>query len=187
MSKTKITPIIKKALTKVFFISLLVLLAPLSTVHAAAPAIQAVPAHLVIPNAKVEASIIKVGVTPKGNLDVPNNYKEVGWYKSGVVPGQMGSAVIDGHVDNGGATPGPFKHLKDLKAGDDIYVTMNDGSILHYAVANSDVYLTSKFPSTKIFTQSDNKYLKIITCHGTFVPRLNTYDQRLVVTAVLVA
>jgi LPXTG-site transpeptidase (sortase) family protein len=142
------------------------------------------PTHLKIPAAKVDANIIDIGVTKDGKLDVPNNYKEVGWYKYGTAPGQMGSAVLDGHVDNASTIPGPFKHLRDVKAGDDIAVSMSDGSVLHYTVTESNVYNLDKFPGEKVFHETGKQYLKIITCHGTFVPSLKTYNQRLIVTAV---
>jgi sortase A len=156
--------------------------AVLNVAQAAAPII---PTNLTIPNAKVNTNIIEVGITPKGNLDVPGNYTEVGWYKYGARPGEVGSAVLDGHVDNGGSIPGPFKHLRDLKAGDDIFVTMSDGKVLRYKVTLSEVYPTNAFPGQKVFHENDNRYLKIITCHGKFVPSLRTYDERLIVTAVL--
>ncbi len=146
----------------------------------------AVPTHLSIPDAKVSADIIEVGVTDKGNLDVPPNYTEVGWYKYGKRPGETGSAVLDGHVDDGGKVPGPFKHLRDARIGDDIYVTMSNGSVLHYRVKASKVYDLNKFPGEMVFHETGDTYLKIITCHGKFVPSIGTYNQRLIVSAVLV-
>ncbi len=144
-----------------------------------------VPLHLTIPDAYVDTSIVGVGLTSKGNLDVPHNYVDVGWYKYGPMPGETGSVVLDGHVDNGATIPGPFKHLKDLEKGDNISVAMSDGSQLHYTIVSFDVYKTDAFPSQKVFAESGKKYLKLITCHGKFVAIKGTYDQRLVVTAVL--
>jgi sortase (surface protein transpeptidase) len=146
------------------------------------------PVNLSIPNARVNAHVIPVGVTKTGNLDVPPNFVEVGWYKYGTKPGQVGNAVLDGHVDNGGSIDGVFKHLRDLNPGDDIFVNGADGAQLHFKVVHSDIYLTSKFPSDVVFNENDGKpILKIITCHGTYVPSTKTYDHRLVVTAELVS
>lgn len=147
----------------------------------------ATPTHLTIPNAKVDAKIINVGITREGNLDVPGNYKDVGWYQFGARPGEIGSAVLDGHVDNGGSIPGPFKHLRDLSIGDDIYVSLSDGTVQHYIVKESAVYDLNDFPGQKVFHETGDRYLKIITCHGKFVPKLGTYNQRLIVSAVLVS
>lgn len=146
----------------------------------------ATPVHISIPKAKVDTNIVEVGITKKGNLDVPNNYTEVGWYKYGKRPGQIGSTVLDGHVDNGAKVPGPFKHLRDLKVGDEISVTMSDGSVFNYRVQVSEVYDTTKFPGEMVFNQTGDEYLKIITCHGKYVASKKTYDKRLIVTAVRV-
>lgn len=156
-----------------------------SIINYAEAASPSVPTHLVIPNANVNTNIIEVGVTREGKLDVPNNYTEVGWYKYGTRPGEIGSAVLDGHVDNGGKIPGPFKRLRNLTQGDDIFVTMSDGKILRYVVTISEVHDTNKFPGEKVFHETGKKYLKIITCHGKFVPKMGTYNQRLIITAVL--
>ncbi|MDP3962674.1 MAG: class F sortase [bacterium] len=146
-----------------------------------------VPARIIIPTARLNTNVISVGITKEGKLDVPKNYVEAGWYKYGTVPGKIGSAVIDGHVDNGGKIPGPFKHLRLVKPGDNIYIIMNDGQFLHYSVLSADVYDTDKFPGEEVFHESGKAYLKIITCHGKFIPSIKNYDQRLIVEAVLVS
>jgi LPXTG-site transpeptidase (sortase) family protein len=142
-------------------------------------------ARLVIPKASVDAHIQNVGITSSGNLDVPPNFTDVGWYEYGPRPGQKGSVVLDGHVDNGASVKGVFKHLRDLKEGDDIYVNL-DGTTYHYRVQRTQVFATNAFPGNMIFHENDASYLKIITCHGTYVPSMKTYDQRLIVTAVLI-
>lgn len=158
-----------------------------TAVAAVQPSVIDDPTHLTIPNARVDASVIPVGVTKTNNLDVPPNFVQVGWYEYGAKPGEVGNTVLDGHVDNGGSIDGVFKHLRDLKQGDDVYVTGADGTQLHYKVDRSDVYMTAKFPSDVVFNQNNGQpTLKIITCHGTFVKAIGTYDQRLVVTAYLV-
>jgi sortase (surface protein transpeptidase) len=144
------------------------------------------PIWINIPDIKVNTNVIDVGVTATNNLDVPPNYTEVGWYKYGTKPGGVGSAVLDGHVDNGASIAGPFKRLKELTVGDEVIVTVEDGSKLKFKVTDSSVYDTDKFPGEFVFHDKSGKLLKIITCHGRFVPSLDTYDQRLIVTAVLV-
>ncbi len=150
-----------------------------------AAAQQLPPVRIVIPAAKIDAPIIPVGVTPKGNLDTPPNFVQAGWYKNGVAPGQIGSAIIDGHVDNGASIPGPFKQLKKVNIGDTIDVKNAGGQILHFVVSRIDAYKTDNFPSKQIFNDYSGALLKIITCHGKFIASKKTYDQRLVVTAIL--
>lgn len=142
------------------------------------------PTRIVIPTAQVNAEVIDIGVTKTNNLDVPPNYYQAGWYKYGPLPGNPGNAVIDGHVDNGGKVAGPFKNLRNAKVGDEITVQMSDGSNVIFVVTDASVSSYLKFPKETVFRGDNTSVLKIITCHGTFLPAADTYDQRLIVTAV---
>ena len=126
-----------------------------------------------------------VGTNGAGDMSDPSNFTDVAWYKYGTVPGQIGSAVIDGHVDNGLSLAGVFKHLKDIQSGDDIYVVTESGQKLHFVVSSVDSYPYKDAPTAQIFEQNDKAYLKLLTCTGAWVPGDRTYDHRLVVTAVL--
>jgi LPXTG-site transpeptidase (sortase) family protein len=149
----------------------------------------AIPTRIVIPAIKVDAPVIPLGVTKTGIMDVPNNFVQTGWYKDGTVPGNTGSAVIDAHVDNGGFNPtisGVFKHLRDLRAGDDVFVVAKNGSQVHFKVKSSESYLYKDVPTDELFNQNDGEYLKLITCNGAWLPEKHTYAERLIVTAEVV-
>lgn len=150
-----------------------------------APVMLAQPTHLSVPRAGVEAEIVTIGITDTGNLDVPPNLVQAGWYQFGPTPGAPGNAVIDGHVGDGGRLPGVFNKLHLLKLGDDIVITLADGTTQHFTVSQTEVYDYTKFPAESVFLGTAQPVLKIITCHGQFVPKANTYSQRLIVTAVL--
>ncbi len=108
----------------------------------------------------------------------------MGWYKYGTKPGDKGSAVIAGHVDNGLALPGVFKNLGDLKKGDDVYIhTTDDNSPIHFLVTETAVYDYNAKVSS-VFNENKAPILRLITCTGTFVRKYGTHDKRLVVTAV---
>jgi sortase A len=142
------------------------------------------PALLIIPKINVHADVEKVGITAKGNMATPRNYTDVGWYKFGVIPGEMGSAVMAGHVNNGLSFPAVFAELDLLQAGDDVYVTDITGTRLHFKITSKAVYdFNENVP--EVFTQKDGRYLKLITCTGAWQEDLRTHDKRLVVTAVL--
>lgn len=143
------------------------------------------PVRLTIPAIGVDADVQDVGIANSGNVMVPNNYTDVGWYRYGPVPGQTGSAIIDGHVNNGFGTSGVFGHLKELKAGDDIYVTYADQTTLHFRVEQVELYLLDDAPKEKIFNQTDKARLNLITCDGEWLPDRRTDDHRLVVYSVL--
>jgi sortase A len=144
------------------------------------------PQTLIIPRMNVAAPVIAMGLE-EGRMAVPNNYTEVGWYKYGTIPGNVGSAVMGAHVDDGGRTNGLFKNLKILTIGDDIYVTDTNGNKLHFRVTERKVYDRKTQVTDYVFARNDKARLNLITCHGTFLPRENTYNQRLVIFAELVS
>jgi sortase A len=139
------------------------------------------PVRLIIPALNINANVQDVGLTVAGAMGTPNNFTDVAWYKLGPEPGQLGSAVIDGHVDNGLSLAGVFKHLVDIKVGDDVYVQEKDDSKLHFIVTDIESYPYQDAPSPQIFTQTDAARLNLITCEGVWVPAGRTYDHRLVV------
>lgn len=144
------------------------------------------PSELIIPKIGVDAHIQHVGIAASGNMAVPTNYTDVGWYKLGTAPGQIGSAVIDGHVDNGFGKDAVFKHLSELAPGDDLYIKTESGAQLHFKVEDTQAYPVADMPLQKIFNSKDTARLTLITCSGTFDAKQLEYDQRRVVYAVLV-
>lgn len=139
------------------------------------------PLRLQIPSLSINARVQQVGLNAKKNMAAPTNFTDVGWYKYGTVPGQLGSAVIDGHVDNGLALSGVFKRLGDMAIGDDVYITARDGSRLHFVVTDIQSYPYTDAPSERIFSAKDAAHLNLITCAGTWIKGKRTYDERLVV------
>lgn len=144
------------------------------------------PARLLIPAIDVDATIQDVGIGKTGNMAVPTNYTDVGWYRYGTVPGQVGSAVIDGHVDNGAGLAAVFKRLSELKTGDDIYVETQTGRRLHFRVQDIGHYALEDVPREQLFNAADAPRLNLITCEGTWIPSRKEYDERVIVYSVLV-
>jgi LPXTG-site transpeptidase (sortase) family protein len=145
------------------------------------------PSRLVIPSLNIDAKVQKVGVKSNGNMGVPTNFTDVAWYKDGTIPGQIGSAVIDGHVDNGLSLAGVFKHLDSIQKGDDVYVVTEKGTKLHFVVTATDLYDYKNTPNDLIFNEKGAARLRLITCTGDWVGAERTYNKRLVVTAELVS
>jgi sortase (surface protein transpeptidase) len=143
------------------------------------------PEQLSIPAINIDANIQDVGINGKGNMAVPSNFTDVAWYKYGPVPGRLGSAVIDGHVDNGLGLDGVFKHLGDLHVGDDVFVDTKSGTHLHFVVHEIESYPYQDAPVERIFKAADRARLNLVTCEGAWVKGDKTYDHRLVVYAEL--
>jgi len=144
------------------------------------------PETLEIPKIGVDAAIQRVGINTKGNMGVPSNFSDVAWYKYGTVPGEEGSAVIDGHVDNGLGLAGVFKNLGKLEKGDDVYVLNKEGARVHFKVTEVRSYHYKEVPTERIFSAKGGAYLNLITCGGTWIKNEKTYDERIVVYTELV-
>ncbi len=143
--------------------------------------------RLVIPSIGINAKIDEVGFSLKGNMMVPDNFTDVGLYKYGPTPGTRGSAVIDGHVDNGMGFPAVFANLKNIPLGASIYVyTEESEAPLHFKVTDKKSYFYTDAPLTTIFNRSDAARLNLITCDGEWVSESQTNDHRLVVYTELV-
>lgn len=145
------------------------------------------PLRLSIPKLNVDANVQRVGIAKSGHVAVPSNYTDAAWYRYGALPGQPGTAVFDGHVDNGLSLPGVFKHLDSLQAGDDIYIQTSSGASLHYVVSDTRLYPYQEVPMGEIIAKTGLPRLALITCDGTWEQGQRTYDHRLVVYADLVS
>lgn len=144
------------------------------------------PARLVIPKIGVNAHVQKVGIARSGNMAVPTNYTDVGWYRQGTIPGRIGSAVMDGHVDNGFGLSGVFGRLNELEEGDDIYVETENGDTYHFVVEESAMYTVEDVPLQKLFSRNDAARLNLVTCDGTWLADERMYDERYIVYAKLI-
>jgi LPXTG-site transpeptidase (sortase) family protein len=155
---------------------------------ASAPATQVtpqdLPTRLRIPAINVDANVQHVGIAASGDgaMAVPSNFTDAAWYEYGPVPGMEGSAVIDGHVDNALSLAGVFKHLSELKPGDDIYVD-SASTTVHFVVTDVEAYPVSQVPLQQIFNKTGGVYLNLITCDGTWEENQKMYNERLVVYA----
>ncbi len=161
----------------------------------AAPIISAhpsIPVNVSIPRIKLTASVKAMGLTKDNKMAVPDNFTEVGWFAPGqntTVPGALGNAVLGAHVDNGSAKPtvaGVFKNLHALVPGDDIYIKDEKGKSLHFRVTATKVYSYDNKTTNEIFGAAGEAHLNLITCYGKWLPKVATYDKRLVVFSVLV-
>ena len=139
-----------------------------------------VPIRIQIPSVKIDAQVVPVGVLKNGAMDVPRDDKQVGWLSVGFRPGEPGSAVMAGHVDNlrGVAVFYPLHHLKIF---DEVIVSAADGTQMTFIVKEKRSYRTEQAPIRYIFGKSTVPRLNLITCTGYFDPRLRTHIDRLVV------
>ncbi|UOQ45381.1 sortase [Halobacillus salinarum] len=139
-----------------------------------------VPAHIKIPAIDVDTNVHKVGILDNGQMGVPDDTVNVGWFEPGTKPGSTGNAVIAGHVDSYEG-PAVFFYLKNLKKGDEVHVTGKEGKKLTYVVKALESYPYDNAPIKDIFGHTDKKRLNLITCTGTFDHDTDNHLERLVV------
>ena len=145
-------------------------------------------AHLLIPAIGLDAPVEPVGVMASGVLNVPqkNQWDGVGWYEDGPVPGQTGSAIIDGHLDRPGGAPAVFWKLNQLHVGDIVTIVGAHGGALHFDVVQLQAYQPDAAPLAKIYSDTSGTYLNLITCAGQWIPSQHQTTLRLVVYTKMV-
>lgn len=143
------------------------------------------PTRLEIPAINVDAEFEYVGLDAKRNMDVPKAAENVGWYNLGPKPGEVGSAVIAGHLDDPNGNPAVFWDLANLKIGDEIKITDKNDVVLSFIVKDVKSYETDKFPLNEVFADTSGKKLNLITCEGTFDKVAKSYSRRTVVYSEL--
>jgi hypothetical protein len=131
-----------------------------------------------------KTSLIHLGLTKSGALQVPDTTTVAGWFTGGPRPGATGSAVIAGHVDSK-TGPGIFFWLRALKPGDKIYVGRADGTMAVFAVTRVHQYAKDKFPTDAVYGAVPDPELRLITCGGIFDRSIGSYLSNIVVFARL--
>ena len=144
------------------------------------------PVRLLIPRIGVDSSLERLQQDGRGVLVAPAVADTAGWWAKGVVPGDVGAAVIVGHLDTL-LGPAVFVRLKQLRPGDLIRVRMSDGSTVRFAVDSSHVVKKALFPSDQVYGATPDAQLRLITCSEPFDPVAHSYTDNLVVFATLKA
>jgi sortase (surface protein transpeptidase) len=129
--------------------------------------------------------MIPLGRNADGTIQTPSNTVETGWFKPGPGPGELGAAVVVGHVDSYRG-PGVFFHLPALRRGDAINVTLANGHKLRFLVTGSRDVSKSTFPTKLVFARTDVPTLRLITCGGQFDRSTGHYLNNYIVFARLV-
>src|SRR5580698_9924056 len=148
---------------------------------------RSVPVSVRIPAIGVTSYLLHLGVNADGAIQVPSLYTEAGeaaWYKYSVTPGQVGAAVIEGHVDSYQG-PAVFFRLGALRPGNQIDVTLADGITAVFRVTGVREYAKDKYPAEMIYGPTDYAALRLITCGGDFDYATHHYLSSVVVFAVL--
>lgn len=144
------------------------------------------PVQIRIPRLGVNAPFTEpLGVDTNYEIQVPIGYEEVGYYKYGPAPGELGPAVVLGHVDSY-TGPAVFYTLKELVAGDIIEIDREDGTTAVFAVDYLQQHEQAGFPTDRVYSDLDHAGLRLITCSGSFDHGEQRYSHNLIVFATLI-
>lgn len=150
-----------------------------------APVADLRPVRLSVPALKLDVELDDLGLDKTGKLARPARSEVPGWFAGGVVPGEIGPAVIAGHVDSVDG-PAVFWKLRDLAPGDEVTVTRSDGTTAKFRVTASEQFPQKSFPTQKIYGPTPDSQLRLITCDGTYDRKARHYRDNRVVFAVAI-
>jgi hypothetical protein len=148
---------------------------------------RSLPVSVDIPAIGVDSKLLHLGVNSDGTVRVPSLYtrpNQAAWFKYSAAPGQIGTSVIEGHLD-GYHGPAVFFRLGALRPGDRIDVTLADGITAIFRVTGVRQYPKSRFPARAVYGTTGYAALHLITCGGAFDHATGHYLSSTVVFASL--
>ena len=140
------------------------------------------PRRVSIPRLKIDTPLINLGLLKDGELEVPAAFDIAGWHSNGAAPGDIGPAVIVGHVDSYNG-PGIFYRVRELKVGEKITVDRADGSRVVFEVYGKEIVPKDKFPTDKVYGDTEGAELRLLTCGGRFNNKTKSYTDNVLVFA----
>ncbi|MFE1247282.1 class F sortase [Streptomyces sp. NPDC058735] len=129
------------------------------------------PLRIRIPAIRVDAPLTGLGLTSTGSIDAPPAGRKnlAGWYEAGTIPGERGTAIVAGHVDDADG-PAVFYDLGALARGSTIEVDRRDGGVAVFTVDAVEAYPAEDFPDEKVYGAARRPELRVITCGGGWSP-----------------
>ncbi len=156
-----------------------------------------VPIRLQIPVLGIDASILPVGQDRYGAMEAPGAghpasdpiWAKAFWWKLGIQPGQVGNAVLAGHVDRSDGSPAVFWNLRHIHKGDHILITEQEGQQFTFQITAIEAFpIPHGGPHDpiiqRVFGPATTANLNLITCGGVWIG--TEFNKRLVVFSTLI-
>lgn len=148
------------------------------------------PTSIAIPAIAVDSALLKLGLNANGTIQVPPlgntpETNEAAWFDGSPTPGSRGPSIIEGHIDSAFQGPSVFFKLGSLRPGDDVDVTLSDGTVAVFTVTGVREYAKAAFPTSVVYGNTDFAALRLITCGGAFDYTTGHYLSNTVVFASL--
>ena len=142
------------------------------------------PVRVRVPAIGVDSELLRLGTDAAGALVPPEDHDLAGWFAAGAVPGDVGPAVVAGHVDSVDG-PAVFARIDELAPGDVVLVDRADGTTAVFTVTGLGRYPKTDFPTEAVYGPTPRAELRLVTCGGEFDRSARSYLDNVVVTAVL--
>ncbi|MCO7221516.1 class F sortase [Klenkia sp. PcliD-1-E] len=145
------------------------------------------PVTVSIQDIGVSSDLLRLGLDDDGAVEVPplGPDDQAGWYDRGPAPGEVGPAVLLGHVDSAAYGPGVFFDLGRLQPGAEVVVGRTDGSRAVFAVDRVERHPKDDFPTIEAYGNTPDPQLRLITCGGDFDSAAGSYLDNVIVFATL--
>jgi sortase (surface protein transpeptidase) len=140
------------------------------------------PVRIVIPSIAVNAPIVPLGLNRDQTMQVPRTRWDAGWFTPGPEPGEVGPAVIVGHLATVSG-PGVFARLSELRRGRLIKVRLRGGSTVTFVTRSMIRVAKSSFPTRRVYGRTPQPTLRLITCAGKFNPVTGHHTDNYIVFA----
>lgn len=129
-----------------------------------------------------DVTVGRYGLDEFGRLDVPQDSSTIGWNPAyNDLPGEGGGTFLAAHFEYRGR-PGVFNRLSAMRSGDEVSVTLSDGTIHHYRVTSVVEYeLGAIDMGALLFAREGVESITLMTCSGP--PSGGEYWSRTVVLA----
>ncbi len=145
------------------------------------------PVKIKISRLALSATIEAQGLTFRKVMRLPSSSRVVAWYAQGAVPGQVGTAIMYGHLTDQHFRPAVFCLLARQKKHDRIIITDARGNIHTFRVKKIAQYPSGSITSTQLAPLSKYSHLTLYTCAGQWDQRQGKYTRYLVVYTDLVS
>lgn len=145
----------------------------------------AAPVSVSIPAIDVSSDLLHLGLRDDGSLEVPegDDFDSAAWFDGSPRPGEVGPAVIEGHVSSAARGPSVFFDLATLQVGDTVEVGREDGSVATFEVYDLQQFPKDAFPTVQVYGPTEGPELRLITCGGTIVESSGRFDDNIIVFA----
>jgi len=129
-----------------------------------------VPVSIMVEAAGIDAVVETLDIV-NGRMENPTGPWVVSWYRQSAALGEIGNAMLAGHVDYWGVGPSVFYNVGDLAEGDRIELTGENGEVFSYDVVWNETYTLDELVSgtmAEVVAASDDQIVTLFTCGGEF-------------------